>query len=414
MPDTTLPTTTETNLSEKEETSAPKSQTRREKRREKKRKKKINICEFDPKNDIKYRGPLSYRYLRVLAWVFFWMSQAGFVLTIVAQRDAYAAEHYPMAGPLLSLFSGAMTPLFLIATFATMLNGSKKIRNLLITYGFFAALVVILFELVYYRYFLGTLSRATMSDPELFGTFLPSLANLVSKKKSLAFVCNIFIDLFLCSLFVCFIFYNPKKVFVGKKLIIFRLFALFPIFYEIASIVLKILVGFQTLTLPMAIYPFLTTKPPLTFVLFIALVFYVKRREKKFFLSGKTEEEYRAFMNTNYNSWQFSKFTAKTILVIAIADLLIVFILSFVLTYTLSVSAEVAATSVTQAGFGKSTTVLWAIPFVLLFSYSRTHNSPMLDVGIPVAAIIILVLMYLETIYQLADQFPDLINGLFG
>lgn len=389
-----------------------KRKARRKRRKEKRRLRRKGRDAFtvNGENDIKYRGPLSYRALRIVGWIFFWISQAGFVLTIVAQRDPYAAEHYPLAGPILSLFGGTMTPLFLIASFATMLNGSKRFRNLLLSYGFFSILVIGLFELIYYRYLLGTLGRATASDPDTYEMFLLIILSY-TKKGSLGLIFNIFIDLFLCALFVFFLFYRPKKVFVGKKLAVFRLFALVPVCYEIACIVLKFLIGLAYLDLPVAVLPFFTTKPPLAFILFIALVLYVKKKEIKFFKGGKTEEEYKEYMMTNYNSWRFSRFMAKGIGWVVLADIVLMASLSYGLAAALQLPVDEVTQALSHCGIGQSTPLLFAIPYVLLFSYTRTNKTPLMDIVIPIAAILILALMYLEAIYQVADQLPDVIKS---
>ena len=52
-------------------------------------------------------------------------------------------------------------------------------------------------------------------------------------------------------------------------------------------------------------------------------------------------------------------------------------------------------------GFGKSISLLFTIPFVMLFSYSKTHNNPQVDKFIPLAGIGLIVLIYIEGIFEI-------------
>lgn len=76
-----------------------------------------------------------------------------------------------------------------------------------------------------------------MTDPESVLTLLEDLFFLMQKQGFFAF--NIFIDLFLCTLFMYFLIAYPKRVFTGKKRYIFRSFALLPIAYEVCAIIMK-------------------------------------------------------------------------------------------------------------------------------------------------------------------------------
>ena len=115
-------------------------------KREEKLKKK-----FFFEQDIKYRGPLSYRYLRLIAWASIALTQA---LT-VNNLSGLLLEKPLISGAfeiVLILFSALSVPLFIIATFSTILNRSKPIKNVIIFYlaaylGFALAIII-----VYYRY----------------------------------------------------------------------------------------------------------------------------------------------------------------------------------------------------------------------------------------------------------------------
>ena len=196
-----------------------------------------------------------------------------------------------------------------------------------------------------------------------------------------------------------FLNYKPKKVFTGKWRYVFRAFALLPIAYEVGCIVLKVLASRNQITVSPYLYPLFTVKPTMTFMLFIALAFYIKTREWRFRRHGRTHEEYSAFLRTRKNSWDFSLFLAIALLVASQLDLVLFTRISKLeLAY---LDAETAAagnyTPVAMVmGFGYSA-MLWILaPLVLLFSYTRKPRNPAMGMIIPVAAIGIIILLYLE------------------
>jgi len=52
------------------------------------------------------------------------------------------------------------------------------------------------------------------------------------------------------------------------------------------------------------------------------------------------------------------------------------------------------------AGFGQSWPLLLAAPVVLLYSYNKIPKQPLISVLIPLAAIVIIILMVFEALYQ--------------
>ena len=75
--------------------------------------------------------------------------------------------------------------------------------------------------------------------------------------------------------------------------------------------------------LPLWIFPFLTVKPPMTFVLFIILAVYVKARELRFRRHGKTHADYQEFLKTRKNSWNFSVFLAIMMVAVSVLDFVV-------------------------------------------------------------------------------------------
>ena len=223
---------------------------------------------------------------------------------------------------------------------------------------------------------------------------------------------NIFVDLLLCALVTFFINYRPTKYFQGNKVYIFRAFVAFPIIYELASIIVKVLVSAQTIAIPPYIIPLLTTKPPVAFIIFIVMALFVKHRERYYIKRGRTHEDYKEFLKTNVNSLHFSLSLTYTIIFAAILDLVIF----------LSISAAIVATNykegtdlnqlviytftiVSSWGFGKCVTMLFLIPIVILFDYKKTYKDNKMDLIIPVAGVAILVLLYIEGLFEVARAY---------
>ncbi len=392
-------------------------------KRRKRRRKRIDEYSLD--NDIRYRGPLSYRHLRMLAWFFLIVAQIGVLLSIAGKFDAGFAAKVGRWPDILKTASDIMMPLFLIATFATILNGSRSFRSMLTLYGVAAAGFYALFVIFHERYIPIVLGWVLDIDRAAAVAMVDSLLAAIVKNGYLSF--NIFIDLFLCTLLTFFLVYNPKKVFTGKKLIIFRLFCIFPIAYEVGSFVIKLLGALGKMAVSPYLFPLLTTKPPMTFLVFVAIAFFIKVRERIYRKRGKTHEEYQEFLKTKANSWQFSKYTALMMFVAGVLDLVIYFGLTIFMTISVVgegssdeavLSAiETALNALLKTGLGGSAALILASPIVTLFSYSRTVKKSTIDILLPIIAIVVLVFVYLEALViatRMVGPFADFVSSLFG
>ena len=416
---------------ETEEEEDDKKRKKSKRKKGKKRRKKVKFYEITEENDIKYRGPLSYRHLRIAGWVFCVVAQIATVLTLVAKANPDGPQ-YGVARETLSSFGAMMMPLLLIATFATILNGSKSFKSMLTIYGGASVLFYVVFILAHERYIGNSVAAVLGTDHASAIQIIDSILTNSTATGYVAF--NIFIDLFLCTLLAFFLLYTPKKVFVGKKLIWFRLMAALPILYEIASFTLKLLTAYGVIVLTPYLFPLLTTKPPMTFLVFVVISFYLKVRERIYRKKGGTHEQYEAFLKTNSNSWRFSKFTALVLFVAGIVDIIIYFILSLSMTlhgldvlssFGIEQQEEVirgtvmyAVQVVEQVGVGSCGTLIFVAPFILLFSYTRRHKNPKIDTLLPLVAIAIIAILYLEGIYHFilkaGDKLQETLQNLFN
>ena len=388
------------------------------------KKKRRRIYEYTLDDDMRYRGPLSYLHLRIFAWGFLIIAQLGVLLALGSKFDSgFAGKVGPLPN-ILQSGSTVMMPLFLIATFATILNGSRSFKSMLTLYGGLSVVFYLLFILFHNRYLPSIIGWVMGVERAEAVATIDGMLYLFSKGGYLAF--NIFIDLFLCTLLTFFLIYRPKKVFVGKKLIIFRLFALIPILYEGASLALKMLGMFGKIVVSSYLYPLLTTKPPMTFVVFVVIAFLIKAGERRYRKVGKTHEEYQDFVKTNAHSWQFSRTLAITMAVAGVIDLIIYLILTLVILHNAGFSgteeqvtqmALLVSDVLINAGVGGSGALILVAPLVLLFSYTKTHKKSMINLILPAAAIIIIIFMYLEAAViatKLLGPFGDFVGKLLN
>ena len=362
-------------------------------------KQRKKIHEINSSNDIRYRGVLTYQHFRILGWVFIALSQMAVLISV---GETIAPEKIPDLGnftEFLSILSSTATPFLLIANFAVILSGRESYKKLLIRFGALSAAAMAAFFLIYERYLVGFFSIA--SSRREARRFINSI---LFDNHILAF--NLFLDLFLCTLVLFFMEYVPKKYFQGRKLIIFRLFALIPILYEAAAVALKIAGSMGYMTLPAHLSPFLTTKPPLSFAVFVALALFIKRRERNFIKNGKTMEEYQEFLGTNANSWHFSVHAAVIMVIAAVTDLILAIAIVMISvtapqgTDAYEMQMLVKTAQLLKSGIGSATSLIFVAPFMLLFSYNRKPKNPKLDKFIPIGGVALVIVVYIEGIYN--------------
>ena len=281
---------------------------------------RVKIHEITVENDIRYRGPLTYQHLQILGWLCIVASQAALLLRLGSKLDASVAELYQTLGPALELAADFSLPLLLIANFAQILDFSDGYKNQMIKNAG-ASLAVFLVSVFFFRRYIISALAALSRNPADAMPALEAILQVISPNGFISF--NLFIDLFLCTLVMLFLNYRPKRFFQGKLIHVFRLFALLPIGYEVACMVLKVMSANGQIHLPLWTFPLLTVKPPMTFVLFIILAVFVKIRELRFHRHGKTHADYQEFLKTRKNSWNFSVFLAVMMVVVSLLDLVV-------------------------------------------------------------------------------------------
>ena len=378
------------------------------------KRRRVKLYERGTHDDIKYRGPLSYRAFQIIGWICLVITQAVVLATMASKANPDTANHYALMAEGLSWVGAMSLPFLLLASFATMLNhNTSYLMQLVKNFALMLALAAV-FYIGIYHFVLGSLSAL---DPEP-GRAERFLEDMIHSSGTGFIAFNVFVDLFLCTLFLFFLCYRPKKLFQGKWVILLRLCALLPVAYELGCIWWKWDSAKGIAHIPVHAFPFLTVKPPMTFLVFIVLAIYIKVRERHFLKHGKTYEEYQAFLGTNRNSLHFAVFAAVLLLIAGLLDLL--FFLDIAAYEVLEMFKLDKLSNIdisrildpnlvlgaTAMGFGNAIQLLLMPPFVLLFSYTRKPKYPMLDLAIPVAGIVAIVLVYLEATHQLLSMLP--------
>ena len=344
---------------------------------------------FFSNEDIKYKGVLSYRYLRILAWISIAVAQLIMLNNACYSLLNEAVVDKGFADNFLSLISSLSVPLFIIATFATILNRSKSIKSVLITYGaaYIGMAIIIIF--LYYHYINSLLLTFEMDNDSL-----KSLGRAIGSKLEI----NVFSDLLFLSLFYYFIMYNPKKYFQGKKIYIFRLLSLTPLLIALTSYLLKGFANLGYYQIPFGLNPFLTTKPPFIYLLFMIITFWLKHQEKEYLRLGGTKEGYINYEKTNKNSLRFSLILSIIMLLISILEYVILFGVVAIQAYSL-------LQYIFAFQFGECTGLFIGIPFILLFSYNKTHKKSNADLYVVLFGIGLVSFTCLEMVYRIALLF---------
>ena len=349
------------------------------------------LHEVSLNEDIRYRGPLSYQHFQMLGWLCIVLSVVLSMVRLAGHVDPGLKDSTAGLRNVLEYISSLSLPFLLIANFSKILNNAEGFRKQLIRNGAVA--------LAIFAFSAGFFSRLT----EQF--------RAANQNGFIAF--NLFIDLFLCTLFMYFLNARPKRVLTGKKVLILRVLALLPVAWEAASWIIKWKSAQGDIVLPFWVFPLLTVKPPVTFAVFMLLALYMKTREVRFRRHGRSHEEYLAFLQTNRNSLHFSVYLAVVLVLAALVDLVILLILMGqqagslpTLVSDMETRFKELSRAAAAVGFGESVSLLFVAPVMLLYSYTRVPKNKLISTLIPVAGIALIILVIFEGAYQGLGYLP--------
>ena len=372
--------------------------------------KRVKLHEQGVHNDIRYSGPLSFQSFQILGWSCIVVTVTMALMKIAMKMNPADTERFAAISDVISYIAEMSLPFLLMANFARILNNTDGYKKQLLKNGGAMAALFLVFMIFFNRYVVGTVGLLLQDSKEAYPLVMTSFYG-VSPKGFFAF--NIFVDLFLCTLVMYFMNARPTKVFTGKKIYIFRALTLLPIAYEVASIILKGKAAAGSILIPSWVFPLLTVKPPMTFLVFVFLAIHIKTRELRFCRHGKTHEEYQEFLKTNRNAWHFSVYAAIVLFIAGVIDLILaIFLLAGQAGSAEALDAIMASekafknTIAMSIGFGKATCLIFFAPIVLLFNYTKIPKNKTVGMLIPVVGILLIALIGIQGIYQLVSIAP--------
>ena len=371
-------------------------------------------------NDIKYRGFLSYRYVRIIAWFILVLAAVGTVVKFNIKISPDSKSQIGWISDATDFISDLPVALFMLANFAFIFQRRDSWKQLLTFYGGVALLMYIAGNVLILHYGFGIANTFfgktdVMALSRAFGTMMAASGK--------GYVFNIFIDLLLCSLIFFFSFYTPKGGFKERwQLILFRCGMILPVLYEVGSVIFKYQVIVNGYQIPHFIFFLLTSKPPLMIIAFFLIVLFAKLFEINA-IKRKGEEFAKEHAKTNAHSLRFSIMISIVFLVISIVDLFLFIFFSVILAKGMGGSdtaVEIAMNISQTLGFGNSMTLALIIPIVILFSYTKTHKNKKIDTLIPAIGIIFILITYIEGMFQvfihnvgpLMDKIREIINEM--
>ena len=327
--------------------------------------------------DIRYRGPFSYRAIRVLGFLFLIFAQLvlcySFVSNII-DMPAWSEKFFEVID-VISVFS---LPMFLTVNFCIIMTSRNKIKKYLILYSCIAILIYLSILFVYYRYVNGIIVTIT-GDPtegaKLAEVFAKSLFGSVINY-------NIFVDLSLFSFFFFFFFYTPGKIKSKKALIWFRLCSIIPILIAVVSFLLYGAYCWGKIDLPVAALSIMPCRSIGIYAVFVVISLFIKLRKYLFIRWGGTPEEYEKYIKTNKSSLEISVISVISIIGVSLIDFI-----AFIINPLLLLN-----------GIGTTFYIAFIAPVLLLLSYTRKPKHEMIDTFMPFMAFGVMIICYLEAI----------------
>ncbi len=354
-------------------------------------------------NDMKFRGRISYRAMRIIASFFVLLSSIGTILMVYeslldTETQKSQIEVLENITTIFTVLSFSAMPLMILSKFYLVIRNRESFRSMILKFLALTLTFYAIFLIVYFHFGM-TLINVLYEGPSLQEK-MALLDSIIKSVFSSFLSFNLFIDIFLCTLTAFFFTYRPKKYFQGKKLIIFRCFAALPIIYDLASMTLRGLDKAAIVNVPAVILPLFSVKPPLLFIIFLSLIAYVKIRERIYIKKGGTHEGYNEYMKSNHASFHFALFTSISLLIASAIDI--------ILLYTLYKGVDLEAPEtptyiifLNTMGVGRLAYGFIVVPFVFFSNYNIYHKNQMIDSLLPVVFFGLTIITFIEGFFQI-------------
>ena len=329
------------------------------------------------KQDIRYRGILSGRAMKIIGFVFLFCAQVYLCINAMNNFADLSQTTLEFANILdfLSIFA---LPMFLAANFCVIMSNKTRIKRTMIIYSAIALGIYALVLFVFYRYMVG-LGKVFIPDDaaEAYG-FADIIAKILFGK---VINYNVFVDLALFSMFYYFLFHTPKKFVKNGSILAFRFLCVIPIIFAVVATVLYGFYNIGFIDLPVAVLAILPCRSITIYVIFFGIAFLIKLRQYLFEKWGGTTEEYERYARSNKSSLEISVISSVVIVVVCAIDLLLFLINPIVIFY----------------GMGFNFYLAFSVPIILLLSYTKKTRASIWDIVMVVLFIFAVIILYLET-----------------
>lgn len=163
--------------------------------------------------DILYRGPLSFRTMRTLAFLCLFIMNFTIIIPFVNKLQPLP-EWTDKFNDVCELFGALSVPLMLLSTFCRALSGQKSPVRVLRFYTLNAILIIGITTFVFEHYLVGLVQTAQgVTDKAVARAYVSSV--LANASKDIPQF-NVFMDMMLVTSFYYFLIYTPKE-WIKKK-----------------------------------------------------------------------------------------------------------------------------------------------------------------------------------------------------
>ena len=351
--------------------------------------------------DIKYHGPLSYRTIRIIGWLFFALGTSYIVFQFGAKLYPASSKVFDNLGVAARLINFLGLPCFLVANLGLIFEHKTDYKKMVIKYAILMVGLYIIINAIIFHYVAYSIMKINAIS---YGEALRKVDGFFDSLDMSMSSFNVFVDLFLFTLMYFFLMYKPVKHFKGNKIYIFRSFIIFPILYELGCIIVKYQAAVGNMYLPFYFATLMTSKTPIIFLAFLTVLFLFKWRQIKYYKYGGLKKDYERFIKTNKSSFVFSLTICLTFVAFVLIDFLVT---TFITVYKcidlnmFDINAIAYGTSVARTlGFGLSFPFLIVAPMFLLFSYTRQYKNKVIDILIPIGGVALTVFILIEGFYE--------------
>lgn len=323
------------------------------------------------KYDKKPKGLFSYQFLRLVGFAFIAFSQLGImwiILNLVALLDAYDLSvlldfDYSSTFNLIQL-SNIGKPIIICSFFPLILNKTKKLKfwvlgTLVLAIAFYFG------EILVFNRLLLPFAQAVIAEYGFDTSYVELLYPVFLTYSSSFSNLNIFLDMFLCISLYALLWYVPKNI-KPKNLKFYRLLAILPGLYIVASFVLSYLQQNKILEFDSVYIGSLLVHGSLpTFILFIASILFMRINRRRYNAYNHIDIELEDYLKTSTYSFSYTLFLLA-------------------LTYCLSLFQYLMSFSDigTKLPFETNFYLCYALPFFAVFNINRTPKFPKLLGGL--------------------------------